>query len=104
MPQSYTAASQVSNPELLRWNQQSDNVGYADPSFNMNNYNMNGQSQQSAQASTQLARRPINRQLVPTGQRPYDTSDNSWAQFGDESMLNPQHPNGVEENDDSTLR
>lgn len=102
MPQSYTAASQVSNPELLRWNQQQNNGAYADPSFNMNNYNINGQSQapfdQPAQASTQLTRRPINRQLVATNQRtPYDTSDGSWAQFGDESMLNPQHPNGVEE-------
>jgi heat shock transcription factor len=109
MPQSYTAASQVSNPELLRWNQQPDNAAYADPSFNMNNYNTNGLSQasfdQSAPASsTQLARRPINRQLVPTGQRTFDGTDASWAQFGDDSMLDTQNANGaLEENDNIEL-
>lgn len=110
MPQSYTAASQVSNPELLRWNQQPDNATYADPTFNMNNYDTNGLSQapfdQSIPASsTQLARRPINRQLVPTGQRAtFDTSDASWGQFGDDSMLDTQLVNGaLEENDNIEL-
>ncbi|KAE8447317.1 hypothetical protein EG329_010875 [Mollisiaceae sp. DMI_Dod_QoI] len=110
MPQSYAAASQVSNPELLRWSQQPENTAYPDPSFNMNYNGANGLSQapfdQSVPASsTQLARRPINRQLVPTGQRTtFDASDSSWAQFGDESMLDPQHVNGaMEENDNIEL-
>lgn len=110
MPQSYTAASQVSNPELLRWNQQPENTAFSDPAFNMNNYSTNGLSQapfdQSAPASsTQLTRRPINRQLVSTGQRTaFDTSDIPWGQFGDESMLDAQHANGaLEENDNIEL-
>ncbi|KUJ08987.1 uncharacterized protein LY89DRAFT_741287 [Mollisia scopiformis] len=110
MPQSYTAASQVSNPELLRWNQQPDNAAYPDPAFNMNNYSTNGLSQapfdQSIPASsTQLARRPINRQLVPTGQRgTFETSDTSWAQFGEDPMLDTTHVNGaLEENDNIEL-
>ncbi|KAF8861517.1 hypothetical protein BDZ45DRAFT_687599 [Acephala macrosclerotiorum] len=105
MPQSYTAASQVSNPELLRWSQQPDNTAYPDPAFNMNNYGANGLSQTPFDqtlptSSQQLARRPINRQLIPTGQRQFDNPDNTWGAFGDESMLDAQHANGVlEEND-----
>jgi heat shock transcription factor len=75
----------------------------------MSNYGGNGVPQvqydhttptQSNQVqSTQLARRPINRQLVPTGQRgSYDTGD-PWTQFGDDSIHDPQHVPGMEEND-----
>lgn len=105
MPQSYPAGSQVSNAEFLRWSQGPDNNNYSDPSFNMNNYVGNGLSQpsydQSTPAtSTQLARRPINRQLVPTGQRStYDNTADPWGQFGDDSMLDPQNTGTMEETD-----
>ncbi|KAG4430276.1 hypothetical protein IFR05_014240 [Cadophora sp. M221] len=112
MPQSYAAPSQVSTTDYLNWNQQSDNARYADQSgYNMNNYGGGGMSQapfdQSVPAaSTQLARRPnSNRQLVPTAQRmAYETQVDPWAQFGDESLLDPQNGNGVmEENDNIEL-
>jgi heat shock transcription factor len=106
MPQSYTAPSQVSNEEFLRWSQGPDNNAYADPStFNMNSYGGNRLTQapydQSIPAtSTQLARRPINRQLVPTGQRSgYDNTQDPWGQFVDESILDPQNPGPMEETD-----
>ena len=111
MPQSFPAPSQLSNADFLRWNQGADNASYQDPSgYNMNNYGGNALSQaqydQSIPApSTQLARRPVNRQLVPTGQRAgYDNSGDPWGQFGDDSILDPNHPNGVmEENDNIEL-
>jgi heat shock transcription factor len=107
MAPSYAAPSQVSNAEYLRWNEAPENVPYPDSSsYNMNNYAGNGLlqpqfDQPPTQApSTQLARRPVNHQLVPTGQRAaYDTQD-PWGQFGDESILDPQNANGLmEEND-----
>lgn len=107
MAQSYAAPSQVSNAEYLRWNQAPENVPYPDPSsYNMNNYAGNGLSQPQFEQpiqtpSTQLARRPVNRQLVQTGQRTaYDTA-NPWGQFGDDAVLDPQNANGtMEETDD----
>jgi heat shock transcription factor len=83
-----------------------ENGSYTDTSsYNMNSYSGSGISQPQFDqsipaASTQLARRPVNRQLVPTSQRAgYDASD-PWGQFGDDSMLDPQNLNGVmEEND-----
>ena len=53
-------------------------------------------------SSTQLARRPINRQLVPTAQRmAQDNSGVRWGgQFGDE-MLDPQGANGIMEETDN---
>ena len=106
MPQSYAAPSQVSNDEFLRWSQGPENVGYPDPStFNMNNYGATGMSQATYDpsvpaTSTQLARRPVNRQLMPTGQRAtYDNTADPWGQFGDDSILDPQHAGGMEETD-----
>jgi heat shock transcription factor, other eukaryote len=90
MPQSYTAPSQVSNAEFLQWSQGPDNTTYPDPAtFNLNSYTGNGITQapydQSVPAtSTQLARRPINRQL---------------GQFGDDSILDPKNPGAMEETD-----
>ncbi|KAG4420448.1 hypothetical protein IFR04_006368 [Cadophora malorum] len=113
MSQSYNAPSQVSNADFLNWNQQTDNnTRFADQSgFNMNNYagaqTSQPQFDQSipTAASTQLARRPNNRQLVQTGPRmPYDNSADPWGQFGDDSILDPQNGNGVmEENDNIEL-
>ncbi|KAF4632292.1 hypothetical protein G7Y89_g5831 [Cudoniella acicularis] len=114
MPQPYPAPThtQMSNADFLRYNAGAENPGYQDPStaYNMNNYGTNGipqpQFDQSGPVqSTQLARRPINRQLVPTGQRPaYENTGDHWAQFGDESMLDPQQVAvGMEENDNIEL-
>jgi heat shock transcription factor, other eukaryote len=84
-----------------------NNFAYQDPlGYNMTYAGNNGLSQppydQSVPApSTQLARRPINRQLVSTGQRPaFDVTSDQWNQFGEDSMVdNP----GVEENDNIEL-
>ena len=105
MPQTYAAPTHgIPNPEYVRYNQNPENPVYQDSSvYNMNAYGGNGvpQGQYEIQSpgqlqSTQLARRPISRQLVPTGQR-YDPPQDNWAQFGDESMHDPQQANGVEE-------
>jgi heat shock transcription factor len=109
MTQTYPAQAEMSNADFLRWNQGSENAGYADPAaYNMNSYGGNGLSQPQydqpvAAPSTQLARRPINRQIVSTTHR-YDNSVDPWGQFGDDSILDPQHPNDVmEENDNIEL-
>jgi heat shock transcription factor len=57
-----------------------------------------------AAPSTQLARRPTNRQLVQTTQRStYDNSGDLWGQFGDDPILDPQNANGMMENDNVEL-
>ena len=60
-----------------------------------------GQYEQPVTApSTTLARRPLNGQLVPTTQRStYDSSGDHWAQFGEDSILDPLANGGIEEND-----
>jgi heat shock transcription factor, other eukaryote len=97
----------MSNSDYMRWGQAGDNgAGYADPAnaYNMNSYVGNGMAQTSydqavPNSSTQLARRPLNRQLVQTGPR-YDNTADPWGQFGDESLLDPQAANSMmEEND-----
>jgi heat shock transcription factor len=110
MPQSFTApAAQASNAEFLRWSQGPENTGFSDPSaYNLNTYGANALSQapydQSVPAaSTQLARRPVNRQLIPTGQRPYDNTADPWGQFGDDPILDPQGDGAMEENDNIEL-
>lgn len=97
MPQAYTAPSQVSNTDYLRFNQTPDYTAYPDASnFNMNSYGGNAALSQAPYdqsipaASTQLARRPGNRQLVSTGQRQgYDNTADSWGQFGEDPSLDP---------------
>jgi heat shock transcription factor len=107
MPQSYTAPThQVSNQEYARYNQNADNQVFQDPStYNLNAYGGNGiqqgqydisNPQPNQLPSTQLARRPHNRQLVPTVQ-PYDSTVDRW--LGDELMQDPQQGSGMEESD-----
>lgn len=112
MQQQFTASNQMSNTDFLRWSQGSDNTSYpTDPAaFKMNNYGAaavsNPQYDSSIPASsTQLARRPVNRQLVATAQRTaYDSSGDPWGQFGDDSVLDPQNSSGrMEENDNIEL-
>ena len=100
MPQSFTAPTQASNAEFLRWSQGPENAAFSDPSaYNLNTYGANALSQAPYDqpvpaASTQLTRRPVNRQLIPTGQRPYDNTADPWGQFGDDSILDVQGNGG----------
>lgn len=109
MPQPYTAPSQISNADFLRYSSGpgTDTTAYSEPSaFNMNSYgNNNALTQQQfdqsiPNTSNQLTRRPVNRQLVPTAQRPvYDNTVDPWGQFGDESGLDPTNTGTMEETD-----
>jgi heat shock transcription factor, other eukaryote len=108
--QAYTAPTQA---DFLRWGQGADNTGYSEPAttYNMNSYGGNTAMSQAqydqpiGAPSTQLARRPINRQLVPTAQRMTQDASGDWGgQFGDDSILDPQGANGLmEENDNIEL-
>jgi heat shock transcription factor len=112
IPQTYVAPThQVSNQEYARYNQNAEGQVYQDPStYNMTayggsgipqgQYELSSPSQPNQMQSTQLARRPINRQLVPTGQR-YDNSIDTW--FGDDPMQDSQQGNGMEESDNIEL-
>lgn len=111
--QPFAAPSQLSNAEFLRWSQGAENPNFSDAAaFNMNKFGGSaGMSQPQYDSSaptpsTQLARRPINRQLVPTAQRAtYDNNNlDPWGQFGDESMMDPQIANGAMEESDSIER
>ena len=80
----------------------------ADPTdFKVNNYGAGAAAnlQYDPTPSTTIARRPNNRQLVPTAQRnPYDISVDPWHPFGDDTMLDPQFNGGrMEENDNIEL-
>jgi heat shock transcription factor len=112
MQQTYTAPSQLSNADFLRWSQGADNPNFADASgFNMNTFGA-GAEMPPAQyesslptPSTQLARRPLNGQLVTTAPHSaYDNNTDPWGQFGDESMMDPQGANGPMEESDSIER
>ncbi|TVY58358.1 Heat shock factor protein, partial [Lachnellula suecica] len=110
MPQQYPAPQMSDGDANFLWRTQNSgkNAAYPDPSgYGMNNYPGNGLSQpgfdQPVPApSTQLARRPMNRQqLVSTGQRPaFDVTGagDPWGQFGDETIMDPQTP-GMEDSD-----
>jgi heat shock transcription factor, other eukaryote len=112
MQQTFTTPSQLSNADFLRWSQEADNPNFPDPTgFNMNNYGGSAAMSQPQYdssipaPSTQLARRPINRQLVPTAQRTtYDNTVDPWGQFGDESIMDPQTADGAMEENDSIER
>ena len=108
MPQTYAAPTQMPGGDY-RW--PADTTSYVDPAtYNLNNFTGNGLSQAAyehpiAPPSTQLARRPINHQLVPTGQRnTYDNSTESWAPYGDEGLGEQREGSGgMEENDNIEL-
>jgi heat shock transcription factor, other eukaryote len=112
MQQGYTAPSQLSNADFLRWSQGTDNPSFGDAGgFNLNGFGGSaGMSQPQYDSSlptpsTQLARRPLNRHLVATASRPtYDNGADSWGQFGDESMMDTQGANDAVEESDSIER
>lgn len=111
MQQQYPAPNQVSDADLLRFYTPNNTNFGADPAaYKMNNYGVgavtNPQYDTPVVApSTQIARRSLNRQLVPTAQRNiYDNSGEPWAPFGDDSILDPQNNGGrMEENDNIEL-
>ncbi|RDL33946.1 Winged helix DNA-binding protein [Venustampulla echinocandica] len=118
LPQPYAQAAhaQMLNQDLdlLGYNQSAENTVFQDPlMYNLSNFepdpNAAPQQQQpqlnqpTPGLSTQLARRPINRQLPQTGPNPsYDATGDPWAQFVDDSMHN-QHPNPGMETDNIEL-
>lgn len=109
MQQTYTAPSQLSNADFLRWGQGPGDQAFGDTSgFNANSFGAGSEMSPAqfdstlATPSTQLARRPLNRQLVSTAPRStYDNTIDSWGQFGDESMMDQQGVNGPMEESDS---
>jgi len=116
MQQAFSAPSQLSNEQFLQWSQGPENASYqGNPAaYNMNNYNVQANPGHSMSQggydstipapSTQLARRPVNRQLVPTAQRTtYDNSTDPWGQFGDESMDPQNNTSAMAENDNIEL-
>jgi heat shock transcription factor len=109
MQQNFGSPSQLSNDQFLRWNQNGDSIPFPDAaSYNMNAYGANSISNPQfqppvAQASNQLARRPISRQLVSTVPRPgFDGLGDPWGGYGDDALLDPQNPM-MEENDNIEL-
>lgn len=96
------APSPLSPDPFLKWNTTASDTAYHDLTnpYNMNNFNANNLQQAQRQAmpppsSTQLARRPVNRQLMSTGQH---SLDNSWGSFGEDGLLNG-NSNPLEEHD-----
>lgn len=103
--QDYNAGGQLTNDQFLRWGQAGDNTNYADP-YAMNSFVNNAMSaaqyQPTVQApSTQLARRPMNRQMVQAAN--FDNPNDPWAPFGDDNLLDPQNSNEMEETDNIEL-
>jgi heat shock transcription factor len=112
-PQGFAAPAQLSNNGQYQWNQGGENgsLGDANSYVNMNAFGTNNLSnpqqynQDVSAPNTQLARRPMNRQLVSTAPRAtYEGGNDPWGPFGDETILDPQHPNGIMEENDSVER
>lgn len=112
--QGFPASNQVPNDQYLRWGQGGES-GAFDPQFAINNgINMgsygannvsNPQYQQPVSATnTQLARRPMSRQLVTAPRTAYDNVNDPWGPFGDDTMLDPQTADGMMEESDSIER
>ena len=111
MQQGYSASAGA-QADYMQWDQGANDTEFPDPTagYKMNSYGNAPFSQaqyehSSGAPSTQLARRPLNRQLVPTAQRvSNDNTVDQWGHFGDDSMLDPQSSNGLlEENDNIEL-
>jgi heat shock transcription factor len=111
MQQGYTAPGGT-QADYMRWDQDANCYTDPAPAFNMNDFGANtamaqAQYDQSVGAhSTQLARRPMNRQLVSTTQHmTHDGLSDQWVgQYGDDTLLDQQGTNGlIEENDNIEL-
>ncbi|KAH8590134.1 hypothetical protein B0O99DRAFT_691787 [Bisporella sp. PMI_857] len=98
-PPAHQTYPTMPNADYMMWAQAPDNKGFTDQTaFNNMNNNYNGVAisqsgyDSTPTTSTQLARRPMNRQLVQTTQRtPYDQSVESWGQFGDDMVVDAQN-------------
>lgn len=95
---------QATNEQYMRWSQgAADNAVFPDMNFGMAPYGTNGvtnaQFQQAVPAqSTQLARRPVNQQLVPTASRTQFDNPNEWGLT--EELFDPNAQiGGLAEND-----
>lgn len=101
--------TQLTNEALLRWapaaNTYPDSSGYPANIYGADTMPQTPYQQPVSAPSTQLARRPGNRQLVQTAQRQtYDETSDPWGQFGDNGPLEVQASNGaMEENDNIEL-
>ncbi|KAH8820683.1 hypothetical protein F5884DRAFT_57908 [Xylogone sp. PMI_703] len=108
MQPTFSAPNQITNDQLLQWGQGpgADATGYADPNaYSMNNVapGMPGVQYQPTvpPTSTQLARRPMTRQLVTAPRNAFDNPIDPWGQFGEESLLDTQNMNGLMEESDN---
>jgi heat shock transcription factor len=106
--QPFPPPQQATNEQYMRWNQgAADNAVFPDMNFGMAQYGANGVSnapfQQAVPAqSTQLARRPVNQQLVPTASRTQFDNPNEWG-LGDE-LFDPNAQMGGHAENDSIER
>ncbi|CAD6505798.1 BgTH12-01285 [Blumeria graminis f. sp. triticale] len=104
--QLYTPTDQVSNVDLMKWTHSPEGSMSPDSSrYNTNNHakistTKTMYDQSSQPLSTQLARRPINHELMQTGQSIYESLD-QWGSFADETTLDPSNPNAPEEEHNS---
>lgn len=110
MQQNFMPSAATNHPASVRWNTPAQINSYTDQFHPTNIYPAETMSQPPYQQpisapSTQLARRPGNRQLISTGQhQPYDGTTESWSPYGDNVPLEVQAPNGVmEENENIEL-
>ncbi|KFY68514.1 hypothetical protein V498_10620, partial [Pseudogymnoascus sp. VKM F-4517 (FW-2822)] len=100
---------EAANEQYMRWNQAAtDNAVFPDMNFGMAPYGTNGVSnapfQQAVPAqSTQLARRPVNQQLVPTASRTQFDNPNEWGLTA-EDMFDPNAQMGGHAENDSIER
>lgn len=106
--QQFTAPAQLTNDQFLRWSQTGDSANYAEP-YNMNAFVANNASGFPSQqpvptSSTQLTRRPLNRQMVSSVPRAtFDNPNDPWSAFGDDNLLDTPNSTGMEETDNIDL-
>ncbi|KAK3683820.1 hypothetical protein B0T22DRAFT_385339 [Podospora appendiculata] len=106
MPQQF---SQTQPDQVFRWNGGADGSGYVDaPSSNVTPYTMMSSQPQYGQTipapSTALARRQVNRALVPSARPPFDATPESWNQFAEDPSTFVQPQNGVVDEHDNLER
>lgn len=97
MQQPYVSGAGAGD-QMLRWNGMGDGTGFVDGNPHVgNSYGLVPAQPQYPQPvptpSNSLARRQVNRALVPTNPRPnFDASADPWGNFGEENALLQQNP------------
>jgi heat shock transcription factor, other eukaryote len=89
----------IPDDQMLRWNGGADATGFVDgTAHGTGSYGIvsaPGQFEQPVPTtSNTLARRQMNRALVPAGRAGFDSTADPWSYAGDESALMPQPANG----------